>query len=172
MIILLLLVKTSVAQKTGTSAVSFSLPSIALIAITGGSGKDVSLSYTAPVNPGNTLNSPVAHTSLWLNFTSAVGAIQTRKIQVQAESAIPAGLTLMLQLSGPSGSGAGVRGVASGSIVLSSSAQDIITGIKGAYTGTGSGNGFQMVYSTSISNFSAVRHQTAPITITYTYSDQ
>lgn len=173
MLMILFLIKTSAAQKSGSSDVNFTLPGVALMSVASSGSKDITLTFALPTSPGQNLQPPAVHAGLWLNYTSAVSSTVTRKIQVQLETALPTGLSLFLQVSGPTGAGAGQRGTAlGGNILLSTGSQDIVTGIKGAYTGIGTGNGCQLSYSSTITEITHLRRSNLPITITYTFTDQ
>lgn len=159
-------------QTEGQTAVSLTLPSVALLDIESLTSKNLAMSFTAPTEAGNAIITPASNSSLWINFTSAVSASLTRRVTVQASGTLPAGVSMTVQANGPAGSGAGTRGVAVGLLTLTSSVQNIITGIGGAYTGNGVSNGFQVTYTASLgTNYSALRSGSAVFTVIYTLTD-
>lgn len=159
-------------QTEGQTAVSFTLPSVALLDIESIASKDFVMSFVEPTEAGNAIISPASNSSLWLNFTSAVTTSQTRRVTVQASGTLAAGISVAVQANGPSGSGDGSRGTSVGLLTLSSGVQNLITGIGGAYTGNGVGNGFQLTYTASqATNYSVLRSGSATFTIIYTLTD-
>jgi hypothetical protein len=160
---------------TGQHNVTVHLPAIALLDVEPGT-YTVNLYVDAPSEAGSpaTIGSGATDNSLWINYTSAVApANPDRIISVQISAGvIPAGITLKVQAGAYSGSGAGTLGIPGGTITLSSAPQTIITGIRGAYTGDGPGNGHRLTYSIEINNFGelyAVDEEV--LTIAFTITD-
>lgn len=162
----------SFAQTQGEKTFSLTLPSVALLDLESLVNRNLIMSFNPPLEAGSAISPPESNSSLWLNFSSAVTISQTRRVTVQASGVLPAGISISVNAAGPSGSGAGTRGVAVGSLVLSNSTQNIITGIGGAYTGNGAGNGFQLTYQVSaVSNYSALRSDYFTLNVIYTLTD-
>ena len=81
-------------------------------------------------------------------------------------------LELSLQATAYSGNGAGHLGTPAGTIILSNVAQNIITGIGGAYTGNGAFRGHELSYSLTLLNHGLLDFDEATtIEITYTITD-
>lgn len=120
-------------------------------------------------------NPLVSNSDNWINYSSGVPPTVTRKVQVSINSGtLPSGFELHVKAGAATGSGGGVLGTpASGSVVLSGSPQDIISGIRGAYTGDGANNGHQLTYELHYggSNFSAIESEVVNINILYTIID-
>lgn len=155
------------AQSTATASLSLTLPDIASIAIAP-DNSTINLTGTVSPQAGSSIIF-ASNTTKWINFTSAVASDVTRKITAQITSgSIPSGMTLKLTISPVSGAGAGTRGTNVSTINLSSSAQDIITGIRGSYTGQGSLNGYNLTYELVITDYSLLRSGTTNLSITFT----
>lgn len=161
------------AQTTGTATVSFTLPVVAIMDMESASSKNISLVLSGPAEAGNVVALPAANSALWLNLTSAVAASQTRRVTAQILGSIPAGISVNLLVSGPSGSGGGgsARGTPVSSVALNNAAQTVISNIGGAYTGNGVNNGFQLNYSAALQNYSQLRSGSGTFTVVYTLID-
>lgn len=159
-------------QTQGQTTINLTLPSVALLDIESVASKNLAISFTAPTEAGNAIISPASNSSLWLNFTSSVTVSQTRRVTVQTSGTLPVGVSVTVHANGPSGSGAGARGIAGGVLTLSTGIQNLITGIGGAYTGNGVGNGFQLTYVASPgTNYSALRSGSSVFSVIYTLTD-
>lgn len=161
---------TAFGQTTGQRNVSFTLPSVALLDVE--PRGSITLNFNAPTQAGQPIVSPSSNTDKWLNYTSAlaIGGV-SRSITAAINRTIP-GVQIRLQAASATGIGAGVRGVSSGEIILSTVPQSIITGIGGAFTGSGPNNGHRLSFNLSIldyQNLSASDNNI--IIIQYTISD-
>ena len=113
----------------------------------------------------------------WINYTSCLATTTTSRtvsVQLTGTSSFPAGVSFQLQVGTYSGSGSGIFGTSAGAISLTNgmSSTQIITGIRGAYTGDGTGNGHQLTYSLQISNYASLVSGTyGPWVVTYTISN-
>jgi len=122
---------------------------------------------TSPTIAGETVL-VVSNTTKWINFTSAVPSLLTRTISAQITSgSIPSGMALKLTIS-PATGGAGVLGSNVSSVNLSTSPQVIISNIGGAYTGKGSGYGYNLKFELVISDYSQLRAGNTNLSITFT----
>jgi hypothetical protein len=71
----------------------------------------ISLNYTAPNEAGNAITAPVANTSKWINYTSAIAPSGlARRITASVNQTIP-GIDIKIQAATASGSGGGTLGV-------------------------------------------------------------
>ncbi len=128
----------------------------------------------------------VSNSDLWLNYTAVAGQtgggngngngnsspLNTRKVTVETDQVI-AGLDIKLLVGNDAGNGAGTKGSATGSAVtLSTTAQDIITGIGTAYTGDGANSGHNLTYSLEASDYEALVSASNTITVTYTITEE
>ncbi len=157
------------AQTSGSRNVNLNLQEIALLDIepTG----TLNFSFTAPSEAGNTLTTPSANTTKWLNYTSAVTVGNTRNVTAHIDAALP-GVAIKIQAGTVAAGGGGTLGVSAGQVTLSTSPVNIITGIGGAYTGNGTNRGHQLTISLEVSDFSELSQTTNEvITITYTITD-
>lgn len=133
------------AQTTGGKNITFSLPEISLLDLE--PAGTVSMTLSKPNEAGLPIAPPTTDKSKWINYTSAIqaGGI-TKNITASISTTIP-GIDIKLTTSNATGSGAGVLGLPTGEITLSTSAQNIIIGIGGAFTGDGPNNGHQLTFS-------------------------
>ncbi|MCG8483115.1 MAG: hypothetical protein MJA31_07390 [Clostridia bacterium] len=145
-----------------------------------GANTSITMTFGAPASDeaGSPLSDPSSNSSLWLNYSSIVGASgETRSITVKLDNAVSEG-TLTVQAASDAGNGLGSVGTAAASaITLSTTAQNIVTGIGSCYTGSGTSNGHQLTYSLSLtttsSNYSNLVHNTNnQYTVTYTITDE
>lgn len=161
-----------VCNAQSSVAVNVSLPTVTLLDIEPSTAA-ITLALQTPIEAGFPVTVPSDNSTKWLNFTSAVAVGGSRKVTAQVTSGtIPNGLRLKLSLSSYTGTGAGSLGSPVTSIYLSAAAQNIITGIGGAYTGNGSNNGYNLTYGLEINNYSQLRYNASgTLTITYTLMD-
>lgn len=121
------------SQTTGSRNIAVTLPIVTLMDIE--PSGTISLNYTAPTEAGNAITAPVANTSKWINYTSAIAPSGlSRRITASVNQTIP-GIDIKIQAAIASGSGGGILGVPSAQITLTTAAQTIISGIGGAFTG-------------------------------------
>ncbi len=171
LIIFSLFALSSYAQTNSNShSVSFTLQSVAILSIVSSSSSNIEMKFQVPNNAGLNIVAPGTNTQNWLNFTSAL-ATGSRIIYVNSSTSIPSKYKLMLEVTGPLGSGGGSRGTSSGTVEIGNSLKAIISGIGGAYTGVGPGNGFQLKYTASIQQFSGLIAGNTNIHVVYTLSD-
>lgn len=164
--------QTTVVATTYVPA-SISLPVVALLDIEPSSDA-VILAIPATTEAGQSVAiSATSNSAKWLNYTSAVPAGgSTRRITAQISSgSVPAGVRLLLSVSSPMGAGGGARGGSVTNLALTPTAQTILSGIGGAYTGNGINNGHQLTYSLAISNYSSLVTASSTVMVTYTLTD-
>jgi len=150
---------------TVTSAVSVALSSFCLLGVTSSA---VTLTISNPATPG-AVPSNAASSSTYAQYSSIVATGVTRRITAAwaVGNSAPTGCTLKLLATPASGMGA-----TAGQITVSSTAQNIVTGIGGCATGTGSTNGAQMAYTLAVTTMtSLVASQSTTATITLTMTD-
>ncbi|SFP25507.1 hypothetical protein SAMN04515674_102127 [Pseudarcicella hirudinis] len=169
---MIMLVGSVMAQTTASASISFNLPSVGLLDLEPNNSA-ITLAMQSPTEAGRALTVPSSNNTKWLNVTSSVAVGVTRKITAQISSGtLPAGLNLLLTVSAYSGSGSGTFGTAGSNLSLTTSAQNVVTGIGGAYTGNGANNGYNLTYSLQISNYGQLKHDASTsLTITYTLTD-
>ncbi|WP_185094993.1 hypothetical protein [Chryseobacterium taiwanense] len=163
-----LLILTFYPSLAQTYTVSFTLPQVALMDIEQTSS--INLDLTKPTEAGNRLVNPSNNTTKWLNYTSAVASGGSRSISASITQLIP-GVDVKLQAAAASGSGAGTLGTPSSQITLSTTPTTIISGIGGAYTGNGVGNGHQLTLSVSPNTYTNLNTSNNTVTVTYTITD-
>lgn len=158
------------SQTTGSRNIAVALPVVTLMDIEPSGA--ISLNYTAPTEAGNAITAPVANTSKWINYTSAIAPSGlSRRITASVNQTIP-GIDIKIQAAIASGSGGGILGVPSAQITLTTAAQTIISGIGGAFTGNGSNNGHQLTMTLVTNNYSSLDSRSnTPVIITYTITE-
>lgn len=154
------------------------MKTIALIDLeTFGATTNFTLTIPTPTEAGSPLGSnPLATNSdNWINYSNAVPLVTSRDIQVSISSgSVPSDFELEVTVGAATGAGAGNLGTAApGAITLSGTPQDLITNIRGAYTGDGPGNGHQLTFALNYlgTNFDQLDSQDITLTILYTIVD-
>ncbi|GAA5102891.1 hypothetical protein GCM10023210_44300 [Chryseobacterium ginsengisoli] len=158
------------SQTTGNRSIAVTLPVVTLMDIepTGA----ISLNYTAPTEAGNAVTAPAANTTKWINYTSAIApAGLTRRITASINQVIP-GVDIKILAAAASGSGGGTLGTPSAQVTLTTTAQTIITGIGGAFTGNGANNGHRLTITLTTNTYANLSARTnTPVIITYTITE-
>lgn len=158
------------SQTSGSRSVAISLPVVTLMDIE--PSVAISLNYTAPSEAGNAVTAPASNSSKWINYTSAIAPSGlARRITASVNQTIP-GIDIKIMAAVATGSGGGTLGVPSPQITLTTSAQTIINGIGGAFTGNGANNGHQLTIALGINNYSNLNARSnTPVIITYTITE-
>lgn len=158
------------SQTTGNRSVVVTLPIVTLMDIEPAGA--ISLNYTAPTEAGNAVTVPAVNTTKWVNYTSAIasGGL-TRRITASVNQVIP-GVDIKILAAAASGSGGGTLGTPSAQITLTTTAQTIISGIGGAFTGNGTNNGHRLTISLTTNTYANLSARTnTPVVITYTITE-
>lgn len=158
------------SQTTGNRTVTLTLPIVTLMDVE--PAGTISLNYTAPTEAGNPIIVPVANTTKWINYTSAIATSSvTRRITAAVSQVIP-GTDIRIQAATASGSGGGTLGTPSAQITLTTAAQTIISGIGGAFTGNGTNNGHQLTITLTTNSYAnVIARSNTPVVITYTITE-
>ena len=154
--------------------ISINIPEVALLDLEGGSS--ITLAPTAPTEAGDALDfSNATDNSTWVNYSSIVPSGTTRDVTAAITSGtVPSGLVLKVTAGSYSGSGKGTTGTSAGQVTLSSTAQNVISGIGSSYTGDGQDNGHNLSYVlelTSADDYGQLVKDNTSITVTYTITD-
>ena len=155
------------AAATSTQTVTMQVNAICVLAVT---GNPSTLTVSAPTTGGQTPSNPSSNTT-YAQYTSTVGASQTRKITAKWEAgdAAPAGCSLKLTATPSGGTN---QGATAGQITMSSTAQDVVTTIGSCATGTSGSNGAQLTYTLSVDTVtSLVASESKSATVTLTLTD-
>jgi len=163
------------AQREADQELAFTLTEQALLDVEP-AATAVTLSLSPPDEAGD---SPQARAAArddekWLNYSCSLApGASARQILAQVSSgSIPAGMELRLRAGNYTGSGAGQLGVSTGEIILSSTPRSLITGIGGAYTGSGSNQGHQLFYRLLLTDISAISTGAdVSVQVTFTITD-
>lgn len=177
---LVLLINVAYAQgddKDDSHTISVEIPEVALLDLETSTPGDKNFTalFTHSTEAGDPITAPSNNTSIWLNYSSILksSGASSRNISVSASAVIP-GVTITVIAGSASVDGKGTLGTPSSLLTLSTIAQDIINGVGSAYTVTGATKGHQLTYAfiANDANYAALRSgTTAPITVTYTLSD-
>ncbi len=154
------------ASDTATQSVTMTVSEIAVLDVTANPG---TLTIAAPGTGGETPADP-SDNSTYAQYTSTVGAGQSRAItaEIGGGDSTPAGTTLTL---GAAPSGNTNEGSTAGTVTLSSTAQNVVTGVGSCATGTGATDGAQLTYTLVIGTMTdlvAGASETATVTLTLT----
>lgn len=145
--------------ETGQVNVHLSLPEITLVDIEPALNNSINFIISPALQGGG---SPViqetTNETLWLNYTSALSDGQnSRSINAEiTQGTLPEGISLYLEASSYSGTGAGQFGTPTGKVELSNTPSPIISNIGSCYTGDGVNNGHQLTFSIQISDYSKI----------------
>ncbi|MBK6976549.1 MAG: hypothetical protein IPH28_05105 [Cytophagaceae bacterium] len=151
------------------------IPSVALLDLESNGSKNFNASFIqpTPLEAGQRLTSPNDNASVWINYSSILpsSGLLSRNVTVSASTVVP-GVSISV-LAGTSSTGAGAKGSPTTAVTLSTTAQNIITGIGSAYTGNGVNYGHNITYSFSSAdgNYGDLRVGSVPVTVTYTLVD-
>lgn len=159
---------------TDAHNVTINLSEVAILDIESAGSTDITLGITAPTEAGLPADASAAtDSSLWLNYTSILGAQTSRSVTAAITSgSVPAGVTLSVTAAGYAGTGDGTTGTTTGAVSLTGTPSDVITGIGSAYTGDGVSNGHNLTYTLTISDFSSLDADNAgSVEVTYTIVD-
>ena len=153
--------------------ISFSLNEIAMLNLAP-DNNTVFLNLNSPSQPGDPVSFTDTNNSKWVNFTSALAeGSPNRNLYVKIENGtIPSGLNLKLDISNYSGNGNGQLGTKTGTLILNSNNQAIVSNIGGAYTGYGSNNGYKLTYFLEITDYELLNIDNSEVlTISLTLTD-
>ncbi len=168
------------AQDTNTAShlVDISIPEVAIIDIeTAEASTTISLGGTAPTEAGEAVVFGGTDNTLWLNYSSIVGDTETsRNVSVSYVGTLPGGMDLKVVAATDAGNGDGTVGTPSAEVSLTTTDQNIITGIGSAYTADGVSNGHQLTYTldvdTTAGSYANLNFDDdTQLTITYTLQD-
>ncbi|WP_247234441.1 hypothetical protein [Telluribacter sp. SYSU D00476] len=171
----------AIAQNDNNTAnhnVAITIPEVALLDIETSASRNITLQAKHSTEAGDPISfEGVTNSDLWLNYSSIVSTANvSRKITAQLTGSVPAGVQLKV-VAGNSVSGGGTRGtsVANG-VTLTSTPQDLVTGIGSSYTDNGPEKGHQLTYSLSLvdaSSYGDLRFdQSNQVEVTYTIINQ
>ena len=155
------------AQTTANQTVTMQISAISAMRVT---GNPLSLTVSAPAVGGDLPANP-SDSSTYAQYTSTVGAGVSRRLQASwgNSDAAPAGCSLLLTATPAALPN---QGTSAGQITMTSTAANVVTGIRSCATGTGAANGAQLAYVLSISDMTAlVAGDNRTVTVTLTLTD-
>lgn len=172
-----LLIHNSLMAQTNTDelTVEFTIPEIAILDIAPNTSS-ISLSFNAPTEAGLSISGDTDN-SKWLNYTSCIASGgSNRSISVQTDIDVSSqGIKLKVLAAAASNDGSGTLGTPlSSALTLSTTAQTLISGIGGCYTGNNR-KGHNLTYSIEPANTSdyskLTSDNTISVTVTYTITN-
>ena len=160
-------------QSQGSINATFNLSQVAMLDLEP-NNSTVTLSLETN-EAGEKATMATANNKKWLNFSSALtSTAPARSISINiADGQVPSGIYLKLSTSTYKGIGKGALGSPTAiDLTLSSTPQTIISNIRGAFTGDGINNGYELTYYLEIFDYKLLDfNQSATLTITLTLSD-
>lgn len=157
------------SQTTGSKTVNFTLPIVSLMDVE--PNGTITLNYAVPGEAGRPVSAPSVDTSKWINYTSAIASGGIARRITASINQLLSGIDIKVQ-AGTSTTGAGTLGTPSGQITLSTTAQTLISGIGGAFTGSGTYNGHRLSIILSTNTYAdLLAGANTPIVITYTITE-
>lgn len=174
LLFLILPLQGAFAQGSANLVFNVTTPRLALIDIEPSSNNNVTLQITPSPEAGESTGTFPANSDLWINYTCAKSNSDPfKKVNVQVNGTIPAGITLKIAASAATGFGRGQRGTPTGSpVTLSNTPQTLISGIGGSFTGDGIGNGHQLTFTIDIPNFNILNvSPNTTLQVIYTLAD-
>lgn len=160
--------------------VVISIPEVALVDLESASGLAINLGPTAPTEAGLPLDfTGQSNSDIWLNYSSIMSSSNdpTRDITAAiTNGTLPGGMQLDVTAAADAGNGDGTMGTSAGAVNLTTTPQNVITGIGSAYTADGPNNGHNLTYDLTLSgaagSYAALDADDATtIEVTYTISD-
>ncbi|MCI0921993.1 hypothetical protein [Sphingobacterium rhinopitheci] len=154
-------------QSTATSTVNLTLTTVMLMDIE--PSTPLIFDFTAPTEAGEPIIGPAANLTKWINYTSAITENGlSRKITASLSEIIP-GVSIKIVALPTSGSGQGILGIPNPEITLNTLSQNLLNGIKGAFTGNGINNGHNLRITLITNDYSALKTlSNKTVMITYT----
>lgn len=135
------------------------------------SGVPSPLNLQAP-STGGAVPAGGVDSTTYLLYTSTVAAAGTHRISVAVGAPLPTGVRLQLQANAPTGNAVGAVGTPSAPLLLSTTAQYLITGIGACRTGTGATDGARLNYQLGVSNWASYKAFAATnVTVTFTMTN-
>lgn len=154
-------------QSTATSTVNLTLTTVMLVDIE--PSTPIIFNFTAPTEAGEPIIGPPVNLTKWINYTSAITENGlSRKITASLSEIIP-GVSIKIVALPASGSGGGTLGTPNPEITLNTLSQNLLYGIKGAFTGNGENNGHNLRVTLISNNYSVLNTlSNKTVMITYT----
>ncbi|WP_440881815.1 hypothetical protein [Tenacibaculum sp. C7A-26P2] len=164
---------------TDSHSLAVTIPEVALIDLESSTSTSITLEVTAPTEAGEAATFPDPDTSIWMNYSSIVNGTEdsSRNVTVVVSNGtIPPGTKISLVAASDAGGGAGTMGTPTASIDLSTSAQNLVTDIGSAYTGSGVSAGHNLTYTLALSDDADAysnldANDSTTLTVLYTLSD-
>lgn len=165
---------SSAADKNVSHKATVSIPEVALLALQFEGNSNVDFVGSSTIAGDEISISEKSKTGVWVNYSSIAGDNQKRKITATIAGEIPEGVVLKVNAEQYSGSGKGKVGTSNGTVQLSESPVDVISGIGSCYTGSGIQNGHLLSYELEIDEDEFYKNQgntSTTLSVVYTLTD-
>lgn len=158
-------------KNTDGHQITVVVPEIALLDIETDARRDFEAAFPTTKEAGEKLAAAEKNSTLWLNYSSILGARESRRVDVRISKPVD-GVDINV-VAGEVSTGAGTWGKPTGLLLLTDADQTVVEGIGSTYTNTGAKNGHQLTYSFSTpdENYAKLRAGKTDVTVTYTLAD-
>ncbi len=167
--------QTPATPSTVSHSLQIQIPQVSLVNVIGNS--NVKLALQAPIEAGTSITTIDVDSSFWLNYSFIKGGVTQSKNHIYARIAngyVPMGLSLSVYAKPYQGIGLGGFGISVGAVTLGQNEQRVIENISSCFTGTGIGNGHQLVYQLKLDSekYDLLDfEQSQQVSVVYTISD-
>jgi hypothetical protein len=159
--------------------ITITIHEVALLDIEPSGSNTITIGPAAPIEAGEPIDfTSATNNTLWMNYSSIIGSSTepSRDVTVAiTNGTVPGGMALTVVAAADAGNGAGTVGIPTAAVTLSATAQNIVTGVKSCYTGTGTSNGHNLTYTLSLTapaDYGDLDFDDATtLTVTYTISN-
>ena len=127
------------------------IPEVSLVNVVGST--NLHLQFLKPVEAGQPIGGTTSDSSFWLTYSFIKGGISRPKSHIYAKITngdLPTGTFLSVTAKPHQGIGNGGFGVPTGTVNLSRNESRVIENISSSFTGSGMGNGHQLIYQLSL----------------------
>jgi hypothetical protein len=164
-------------QRSDSHVINFTIPNIYVLDVDNDGGgtspnTDVAITLSDPSVPGAHPAVAYANNDNYLNYTSVVSSTGTHKISAKLSSTLP-GVNIRVSATAPMGGYGSMGSSFATNLALSTTDQDIVSGIGSCWTGTTGTDGAAVVYDIVFddANFDDLLSDNPVRTVTYTISD-
>lgn len=145
--------KIQAQSNVTTNNLTLGIPEVSLLAT---SSTGISLTLSAAVVAGVTIQASVSDSSAYVQFSSVISEGSPRTLSAKYSGTMPGGTTLALKALAPNANAIGNSGtLISSNVTLSTSDAIIVTDIGSCYSGIAADDGFRMKYTWGLDNPSA-----------------
>jgi len=163
------------SDKNAGHKTSIFIPDVALLSLQYEGCSAIELMGISPSSAGSAVGfDSNSKGNIWLNYSSICHENQKRKVTATVVGNLPKGVIIKLKAENSAGNGNGELGKTNGTVILSESPTDVISGIGSCYTGKGVHNGHMLSYQVEIDEdkfFKSPENKVASVNVVYTLTD-